>query len=501
MRHLKIALFFFGLLLFGCQESLHVVVLSTEKEFIDFSLEKSLNPSLDETVTAEIINSEIWLIIPELADKKQLIATFNYKGDFVLVNTKKQESGISVNDYTAALKFIIQAEDGTQKVYSVKVMWKDELKSSLPHIYVDTDDNADITSKKVYVNGTIRIEGKEEYNDFEGRMGIRGRGNTSWGLPKKPYKIKLDSKASLFGMPAYKEWVLLAEYLDGTMLYNSIAFKAGRLLEIPYTNHMIPVELTINGEYQGVYTFTEHKEVGEHRIDIGDDGVLLELDTYFDEDWKFKSEKYDLPVMVQFPKEKDMTQEKLDEIKADFENFEALVYDPAFPNNNYLDYFDDLSFVNYMIVYQLTLNQEINHPKSTYINKLAGGKYRMGIIWDFDWGFGFQNIYKHYDISTAVVPLFWELETAGKIFFSRLMEDPRIELLFKERWSWFKTNKYQELKEYVTSWSGLIGPVLTDDHALWGNRSSSGSATTDLQRVLNWLDARVDYLDSYVSDF
>jgi hypothetical protein len=152
-------------------------------------------------------------------------------------------------------------------------------------------------------------------------------------------------------------------------------------------------------------------------------------------------------------------------------------------------------------VYQLTLNQEINHPKSTYINKLAGGKYSMGIIWDFDWGYGFQGKYKHYDMSTAELPLFWATETSGKRFFSRFMEDPRVQSLFKERWNWFRTNKYMELKAYVTSWSDLIGPVLADDHALWGNRDSSGDPAIDLQRVLNWLDARVDYLDNYVSAF
>ena len=503
MRHLKITLFIFGLLLWGCQESIHDVVLSSEKEFIDFSLEKSLNPGLDETVTAEIINSEIRLIIPELADKKKLIATFNYKGDIVLVNSKKQESGVTVNDYSGALKYIIQAEDGTQKVYTVKVTLADELKSSLPHIYINIDDNGSITSKEEYANGTIRIEGKEAYNDYEGRMGIRGRGNTSWDLPKKPYKIKLDSKASLFGMPAYKEWVLLAEYLDGTMLYNSIPYKTARMLEIPYTNHLIPVELTINDQYQGVYSFTEHKEVGEHRIDIGEDGVLLEMDTYFDEVWKFKSEKYDLPVMIQFPKEKDMTQEKLDDIRSDFESFEALVFDPEFPDNDYLDYFDDLSFVNYMIVYQLTLNQEINHPKSTYINKKAGGKYRMGIIWDFDHGFGYSPSNPHYNVNNAGSPLFWNQSPPkpGEAFFGKIMNDPHMRSLFKERWNWFKTNKYQELREYVASWSEIIGPVLTGDHDLWGERGSSGDAGTDLQRVLNWLDARVDYLDSYVADF
>lgn len=259
---------------------------------------------------------------------------------------------------------------------------------SFLNIYVEIEGHQEVVEKKEELSAYIQIDGKGKFDDYEGETIIRRRGNSSWAMVKKPYRLKLNSKASLMGLPEYKNWVLLNEYLDGTMLYNSIPFKVGHLLEIPYTNTMIPVELTINGEYWGVYAFTEHKEVGEGRIDIGGDGVLLELDSYYDEDWKFKSDNYSLPVMAQYPKSKNVTNGQFDVIRQDFNTFEQLVYDSSFPNNNYGDYFDDLSFVNYMIVYELTLNMEINHPKSTYMNKLAGGKYRMGIIWDFDWGYG-----------------------------------------------------------------------------------------------------------------
>lgn len=90
---------------------------------------------------------------------------------------------------------------------------------------------------------------------------------------------------------------------------------------------------------------------------------------------------------------------------------------------------------------------------------------------------------------------------SGQAFFSKIMNDLHTCSLFKERWNWFRTNKYEELKAYVTSWSEIIGPVLADDHAVWGNRGSAGNAETDLKRVLDWLDARSVYFDSYVSDF
>lgn len=382
---------------------------------------------------------------------------------------------------------------------------KEEIEPLLPSLFIDTEDHMEITTKDNYVPATIKIEGKNQFEDYQGTLGIRGRGNTTWGMPKKPYKLKLDSKASLMGMAPYKTWILLAEYLDGSMLYNSIPFKAAEMLDMPYTNHIIPVELTLNGKYQGFYVFTEHKEVGENRIDIGEDGWLLELDAHFDEPLQFKSQKYDLPVMIKFPKYKNMSesesQDKLQEIKNDFEGFEAMVYDENFPDNDYLEYFDALSFVNYMIVYQLTSNQEINHPKSTYIHKKANDKYRMGIIWDFDWGFGFSPDKGHYMIETANAPLFWPDESPGTRFFSKFMEDPYIQELFSERWDWFKTHKYQELKSHVRQYSTLVRQAYKKDHEIWGNRNSTGDPEQDLERVLSWLDARVDYIDSYVAGF
>ena len=47
----------------------------------------------------------------------------------------------------------------------------------------------------------------------------------------------------------------------------------------------------------------------------------------------------------------------------------------SFPNNNYLDFINGESIVNYFIVYMLTDNQELNHPK-VCLNLLAYAKYK-----------------------------------------------------------------------------------------------------------------------------
>lgn len=383
---------------------------------------------------------------------------------------------------------------------------KEEVIPKIPHFYIDTDNHDSITSKDHYIKGDLVIDGRGAFPDFQGRTKIRGRGNTTWfNMPKKPFKLKLSSATNLMGLAAYKKWILLANYLDGSLLMNSIPYEAAHFLGMPFANHIIPIELTINGQDRGFYVLTEHKEVGSQRIDIGEDGLLLELDTYFDEPLKFKSDHYDLPVMIKYPKKKNMSETEaqtlLVTVKTDFNQFESLVYDSSFPNNNYLDYFDDLAYVNYIIVYQLTLNREINHPKSTYINKTADGKYRMGIVWDFDWGFGYSGNNNHFRANTATTPLFLNSGSAlaGTKFFSRFMEDPHIKNLFKSRWNWFRANKYTELKDHIKKYAEIVKQVYDKDHQRWGLRDSTGDPDEDLQLVLHWLDARANYLDNYVA--
>src|SRR5699024_3971312 len=124
-----------------------------------------------------------------------------------------------------------------------------------------------------------------------------------------------------------------------------------------------------------------------------------------------------------------------------------IVADSSFPHNDYLDYFDDTAYVNYLLVYLLTDNEEINQPKSTYINKSKHGKYRMGIIWDFDSGFGYIRGNGFFNINTADGDLFWAPDfyihnRKGTIFIKRFFKDPHMVSLIKKRWNWFENNKY-----------------------------------------------------------
>ncbi len=363
---------------------------------------------------------------------------------------------------------------------------------NLAQINFDTNGGVPIVSKDDYVEGVLTVNGQPEYNDLIIDAEIRGRGNSTWTYPKKPYKIKLRSDASILGIAPEEDWVLLANYIDGTHLLNAVGMKIGQLLEMPFTNTIVPVEVTINNEFLGLYMLTEQVEVKTNRVNVGDDGLLLNLDTNYDEEWQFKSVAYDLPVTVKYPKTMDA--DKLASIKSEFELLEALVVDANFPNNEYLDYIDAISIAKYLIVYMLTGNEEINHPKSTYIHKTSTGKFTMGPIWDFDWGFAYEGSFEHF--SSFDRPLFWPSSTsAGTPFFSRLMSDPKIKALIKAHWAVFKADHLSELMDYIDAYALSTQEAKARDFALWMHDDKEVSA------LKRWLGNRVLYMDGFINNF
>lgn len=363
----------------------------------------------------------------------------------------------------------------------------------LPVLRISTENKVEVTSKEVYQKAFMEIEGE---NPFKGNIEIRGRGNTTWTYPKKPFKIKLDEKAGLLGLPKAKRWVLLANYLDPSLMLNAVSMKLGQLLNMEYTNHIIPVDLWLNNEFLGNYTLTEQIEVGENRVNIGNDGVLLSLDTIIEsDDIYFESQNYHLPVQVKHPENYDEI--GLDEIKEDFNELENSVFNESFPLTDYLNYLDAESVAKYLIVYTLTCNEEINHPKSTYMYKRAGSKFKLGPIWDFDWAFSYEQSQVHYVNPNR--SLFWEWDAKGTIFFQRIASDPRIKSLMKSHWQSFRENDFNELLDFIDLYASQIEDSRKADYKKWGR----GESSIDLEKeaLKNWLILRAKYMDELMISF
>ena len=100
---------------------------------------------------------------------------------------------------------------------------------------------------------------------------IKGRGNYSWNTwDKKPFKIKLSKNTSILGMGIGKDYALIANASDATLIRNDIARNLEAAVGIPYATTGRFADLYINGDYMGNYYLCASIEVGEDRIDITD---------------------------------------------------------------------------------------------------------------------------------------------------------------------------------------------------------------------------------------
>ena len=311
-------------------------------------------------------------------------------------------------------------------------------RQNIPVIEIDTGGKG-IYDKENYVKGTITIKDPEKlYSDveeFTATMGIRGRGNSTWSFPKKPWKVKLDSKASIFGMGADKEWCLLANYADRTLMRNILAMKLSEICGFAWTPHMYSVHVYLNNEYQGVYTFCEHKKVSADRVDIDLDAgdVYLEIEQQQDETTCWWT-SMGVPMMFSDPEEPSA--ELLAEIQKHFDDFEDALYskDMADPQKGYAAYIDVDSFIDYFIVQELAKNTDGNLRKSSFITKKKGDKLVMYHLWDFDLTFGNSGGLLH-NPEGFFIKDYTPGWYVGDNWFNRMMKDPAFVDRLQARWN------------------------------------------------------------------
>ncbi|KAA6329200.1 hypothetical protein EZS27_021972 [termite gut metagenome] len=448
-------------------------------------------------------SSTITLKVPSndwIDDVENAIATFTSEST-VKIGNVNQISGTTPNDYRRELIYIVTAEDKSEKEY--KVILVSPQSTGLPVVKIDTENNAEILDKENYVTATFTLsDAVSPKNDLKKKeTGIRGRGNSTWGYPKRPYRLKFDKKVSLFGLGEAKSWVLLANYLDPTFIMNTVAFELGRKIGLPYTNHAHHVELFLNGKYRGSYVLTEQVQVNEYRVNIDEnEDFFVELDTYYDEEVKFRTPIIDLPINVKSPEDTD--ESKIGFIKTAINDLEEAMFGTSsnFPQNNYKELIDIKSFINYLLVNEIVRNEELGHPKSTYMYKKKGGKICMGPLWDFDWAFGYngsgQNYFNYFD-SILFYDRSVSSNSIGTRFFTQFFKDPEFRLEYKKQWNEIK-NSISDMDIFIQEMGVYLQKSAIENKEEWTHNLYH---TGQINLMHTWLKGRIDYLDIQINKF
>lgn len=372
------------------------------------------------------------------------------------------------------------SEDGTQKLYPVCFLTEDEENWSeiernvtdlssfrqwtdLPTLYIDTYDRLPITSKDDYKLSSIHYVNESgevsSYND----VSVRGRGNSTWWMAKKPYRLKFDKKEKFLGNSGAnsKKWNLLANAGDKTMIRNALTFALGKFTSLTFNPSTKFVDLVINGEYMGNYQITDQIEVKKKRVDIKEQpfpltegfdisgGYLMEVDGFKDGNY-FITSTYSAPVRIRYPDEDDIVAEQNTYIKEYINSFESALASASFtdPLIGYRAFIDETSLIDWYICTEVSAN--LDGFWSTYFYKEQGDpKFYWGPLWDYD--IAYDNDYRiktERGVESSVDHLMSDVAYEGsKKWVQRMWQD-----------SWFKTavnSRYRELLD-----AGLVSYML-----------------------------------------
>jgi hypothetical protein len=460
----------------------------------DFMFMSSVNSSVSETIRAEINDTTIFIRTPKVMDVSNLTATFSFSGASVLVGDVEQVSGETINDFTQTLTYTVRNSAGTSKNYTVELMQF----TGLPVINLTTDNGNDITNRDDYTTGTVEVFGNGLVSDLDNmQMEIRGRGNSTWGMPKKPYQMKLASKREFLDMENDKKWLFLAEYADKTMLRNQIAFEMGYLSTLDWTTDAEFAEVFLNQNYIGTYHITQKVEEGSDRVNIGDTGFLLEIDQLErldPDDVYFQSDMF--LINIKEPELVEGDSQYL-YISGLVNEFEQALYSNQFadPVNGYQKYIDLESFIDWYLISEITKNVDSRFFSSIYFNVIPGEKIKMGPLWDFDLAFG--NV----DYADPEFPEgFWIKQNP---WYERLFQDPNFVRQVQERFTYFNNNRafllakvdeYAEKLQYAQAENDAKWQTI--GVYVWPNPVVLDTYDEEVARLKSWFNTRMDWLDN-----
>ncbi len=381
--------------------------------------------------------------------------------------------------------------------------------SNLPTVYVETEGRADITSKETYLPATLR------YVDADGEtlydaLGIRGRGNSTWGLAKKPYRIKFDKKQEFLGpeRAKAKSWTLLANHADKTLIRNAVTSCIGSFAGQPFTAAAQFVDLVVNGTYQGNYQISDQIEIRKKRVDIFEQeepasrdadisgGYLLEVDGFaYGDPVNFHTDR-GVFISVKSPDSDVINQRQKTYIRNHINKFESALFSDRFtdPVEGYRQYVDSLTLASWYISSELTGNPDCFW--STYIYKERGDdKIYWGPLWDYD--IAFNNCDRVGDVSRELMVNRAFADDLAKLWVKRMWEDPWFVALIDRTWRQLVEDGIEaHILDYIDTVSALIEESQKLNFAKW---PINQHVYNELVLFSSYAEG-VDYLKWYITE-
>jgi hypothetical protein len=397
-------------------------------------------------------------------------------------------------------------------------------KTGLPALKIDTG-NQPVVSRDVWLTKMPYVvyvydSDKDEFEEsVSGLTDIKGRGHSTWAMPKKPYAIKLTKIQPITDRKdqSHKRWNLLANYSDKTLLRTDVAFYMGNEIfdKMAWAPHSKQVDFYLNNEYLGLYQLTEAIEIAENRVNLTGNGYILEIDTHILEelsgDFYFNTKKGLTFVCSKLGKNLEEAIENnpdggksiYDKIRADVQQLEDAIFAFNFtdPIEGYRNYLDVDSFIDWYLVNEITKNHDAAFVSSVYMHReLNGDKFVMGPLWDFDLALG------NYGETDSKDPEGFHIKNVEWV--KRLFEDPWFREQVKKRWieTKGKVDALYVNEGYIDTQVERLSKAvdlnfqrwLILHEYVWPNPVVTGSYDKEIANLKDWFGKRMTWLDGAI---
>lgn len=388
---------------------------------------------------------------------------------------------------------------------------------TLPVMFINTDDGVPITSKDDYIYAefyidNMGIEGIASVGstDAPELMQIRGRGNYTWtAFDKKPYRLKLDNKMPLLGMKRNKHWALIANADDNLgFLRNTVGYELSRRLGLEWTPSQQPIEVVLNGDYIGLYMFTEIIRVEPDRVNITEQddyetnpfkisgGWLVEIDNYQEEEQIRTVEGNGKSIWSTYKSPEHLSDEQRIYLTGLINTTNAAIYVSDKTNNGWENYIDVDELARYYLVQELLDDTESFHG-SCFWHKENGDstKIMFGPVWDF--GNAFHR---------GTDRFIYDRPAFNQTWIGEIAKFPHFQEVVKRHWNRFELLHYEEMDGFIDSFINQIYQAALSDATRWpqyGNPDILNDRDTFksyFHNKHNWLESKWGKPESVVGD-
>lgn len=352
---------------------------------------------------------------------------------------------------------------------------------TLPVVYINTQDAAPIVDKVNPIPAGYYMDPMGSDYAAEGSaqepiaLTIRGRGNSTWLQPKKPYKLKFDKKQSLFGLPKSKHYALMAHcFSDGDVWQANLAgFEMSRMLGMGWAPHMVPVELVLNGRYEGVYFIQETIKIDANRLDMFEQkdgetdpsilpyGWLIEIDNNGDEyQYAFEEKPGGGKILFTYKAPEELSQEQKDWLYPELRDLNDRVHSSSLDDPRWAEKLDVNTLAMYAIVREV-LQDFDGYSGSFYMHKdkAPDAKWTFGPMWDCQ---------MHWMPKDNYLPFSQYAEGHRFKWMPRIMEYSLFGDTFRKIWKeFYTTENFDKLEAYIKEFAKDLGPAFEMNNIRW----------------------------------